>query len=728
MVNVPASRQSRVVLDAALLGLVALAAIFVIAFPDSPARPLCVFAAAIFVPGSAVLTRLKVRDPAAFAGLAIALSLALETAISLALVWSRWFEPNILGLALLAISLPLIAIDLIRVKTDPSFHDTTEIPIAELVGDAPASPRLRWIAPALLVLAGIVVVWALSLPSIDLYHLDDYGLTKQLPVTWYAALGCAALGAALVTMVPRHPSGWLIAAFVGVVALILYGTLPLLAEQPHYAWVYKHIGVTRLITDTGRIDPSIDIYNRWPGMFALSAMLGSLAGRTNPINYAAWAELFYAIANMLLIAAIVRSVTRDVRAAGGAALLFLVANWVGQGYYSPQALAFLLSLAALYIILRHLSSELGRGGELVIKLVAKIVRRPQLPDFVPHGTPWPPGAAIAIVLALDAIVVMSHQLTPYIVIIELAALVVLGPVRYRWLILATLALTVAYLLPNLGYVDSNFGFFTSFDPFNNARHSSLYDIEPLQGKTFNAQAGRVLTFALWLSAAIGALTLARKGLARRALPLAILATAPFAIIFGQNYGGEASLRIMLFTSPWCAALAAWAIASVRRPAVRGALLGVLAVGCAAAFVPAYFGAEEINTIPKGQIEASEYFYDHATEGSVLLLSGPNFPVRYGATYRHFAGPQSDFDPNLLRVNRFRYRELGDRDIPDVISLIHQYSRTGYMVFSSSQLEYAKVFQLTPPGALNDLEAAIRRSPRFRIWYQNRDARIYELVS
>jgi hypothetical protein len=727
-VNVPTSRRSRVVLDASLLGLAALAAVFIIAFPDSPARPLCVFAAAIFVPGGAVLTRLKVRDPAAFVGLAIALSLALETVISLALVWSRWFEPNVLGLALLAISLPLIAIDLIRVKTDPSFHDTTEIPILELLDEAPASPRIHWVAPAMLVLTGIVLTWALSLPSIDLYHLDDYGLTKELPIAWYAALGCAALGAALVTMVPRHPSGWLIAAFLGAIALNLYGTLPLLAEQPHYAWVYKHIGVTRLITDTGRVDPSIDIYNRWPGMFALSATLGSLAGRTNPINYAAWAELFYATVNMLLIAAIVRTVTRDLRAAGGAALLFLVSNWVGQGYYSPQALAFLLSLAALYVILRHLSSGLGRGGELVVSAVTRIVRRPQLPDFEPYPATWPTWAAIAIVLTLDAVIVMSHQLTPYVVVIELTALVVLGPVRRRWLILAAVALTVAYLLPNLDYVDHNFGLFTSFDPFNNARHSSLYDIAPLQGKTFNAQAGRVLTFALWLSAAVGAVALARKGFARRALPLAILATAPFIIIFGQNYGGEASLRIMLFTSPWCAALAAWAIASVRRSAVRGTILGVLTVGFAAAFVPAYFGAEEINTIPKGQIEASEYFYDHATEGSVLLLSGPNFPVRYGATYRYYAGPQSDFDPNLLRVDRFRYRDLGANDIPDVISLIHQYARSGYMVFSSSQFEYAKVFQLTPPGALNDLEAAIRRSPRFRVWYQSRDARIYELVS
>ncbi|MDX6715105.1 MAG: hypothetical protein QOH30_1663 [Baekduia sp.] len=724
----PAGRRTRAALGGSLLGLAVVAVVFVTALPDSPARPLCVFLAAIFVPGGAILTRLKVREPAALVGLAIALSLAIETAISLVLVWTKWFEPDALGIAVLAISVPLLATDLLRLRTYDAAESAVAVDVEQTGTEPEEAPRRRWtIAVVLVALAGILVTWAVSLPSIDLYHLDDYGLTRELPVAWYAALGCGALGAALVITLPRRPNGWLIAAFVAVVALILYGTLPLLAEQPHYAWVYKHIGVTRFITETGSADPSIDIYNRWPGMFALTAVLGSLAGRTNPINYAAWAELFFSISNMLLIAATVRTVTRDVRVAGGAALLFLLSNWVGQGYFSPQALGYLLSLAVIYVALRHLSPEGGRGGELVISLVSKVVRAPQLPQLPPIDARWRGGVAIVMVLVLDAVIVVSHQLTPYIVIFELLALTVLGPVRPFWLILGFVGVSVAYLLPNLDYVNNNFGLFTSFDPFNNAQHSSLYDLAPLKGKTFNAQAGRFLTFALWLSAAAGALVLARRGLARRALPLALLAAAPFAVVFGQNYGGEASLRVVLFTSPWCAALIAWWIASVERRVIRAAMLGLVSVAFAAGFVPAYFGAEEINTIPKGQIEASEYFYDHAARGTVLLLSGPNFPVRYGPTYRYFAGPQSDFDPNLLRVNRFRYRELGPADIPDVISLIHQYAPTGYMVFSTSQSEYAKVFQLTPPGALANLEAAVRRSPLFRIWYQNSDARIYQLV-
>lgn len=724
---VPASRRSRVALDGALLALAGVGLLFLTVFPDSPARPLCVFLAAILVPGGAVLTRLRVRDPGAFVGLAIAISIAIEVGLSLILVWTHWFEPEAAGAALLAISLPLLAIDLLRLRTD-EFTETTEIPITALPDlDAERGPSPRWVVASLTVLAGIVIVWALSLPTIDLSGLDDYGLTKELPVAWYAALGAAALGAAVVTALPRHPNGWVVAAFIGVLALILYGTLPLLAEQPHYAWVYKHIGVTRYITDAGQTDPSIDIYNRWPGMFAFSAVLGSLAGRTNPVSYAAWAELFFAVSNMLVIGAIVRSVTRDTRAAGGAALLFLLSNWVGQGYYSPQALAFLLSLTVIYVALRHLSGPLSRAGEWVVAVVAKLVRKPQLPAFEALADPWPTWAAVTIVLGLDAVIVVSHQLTPYVVIIELAALIVFGPVKRAWLVLAAIGVTVAYLLPNLDYVDNNFGLFTSFDPFNNARHSSLYDIAPMEGKTFNAQAGRALTFGLWVSGALGALVLARRGQMRRAMPLAILAVAPFAVVFGQNYGGEASLRVMLFTSPWFAALAAWGIVGARHAIVRVGVLGVLALAFAAAFVPSYFGAEEINTIPKGQVDASQYFYDHAEDHSVLLLSGPNFPVRYGGNYSRFAGPQSDFDPNLLRVNRFRYRDLGTSDLPDIVSLIHQYAGMGYIVFSTSQTEYAKVFQLTEPNALSHLEAAVAKSPLFTLWYKNADARIYALT-
>ncbi len=209
---------------------------------------------------------------------------------------------------------------------------------------------------------------------------------------------------------------------------------------------------------------------------------------------------------------------------------------------------------------------------------------------------------------------------------------------------------------------------------------------------------------------------------------AALAFAPFGVIFGQNYGGEASLRVILFSSAGCAILAAWGIETLRRGALRLAVSVVLALLMAGLFVPAFFGEAELNVIPSGEVAASSYFYAHAPAGSVLMLSAPGFPIRYGATYENYRGPQGDDDPNLLNTDTLRHKALGPQDVATVVSIIRQYSRSGFLVFSTTENEYASVFRLTPPNALVDLEQAVASSPYFHLWYATRDARIYQGVT
>lgn len=232
---------------------------------------------------------------------------------------------------------------------------------------------------------------------------------------------------------------------------------------------------------------------------------------------------------------------------------------------------------------------------------------------------------------------------------------------------------------------------------------------------------------LWLGGISATLLLLRRGLLIRALPLLLLAISPVAIVFGQNYGGEASLRIVLFSSPWWSALIAWGLYTVRRRRLRLFISLAVAGLCAALFVPAFFGQEELNIVSQGELQASQYFYDHGRPGSVLLLSAPGFPYKYGSSYPQFRGPEGDADPNLLSARLLRHRRLGVDDVANVVSVIKQYSSAGYIAFSKEQTAYAEVFRLTPPGAMSSLEAAIGRSPDFRLWYGNRDARIYELT-
>jgi hypothetical protein len=612
------------------------------------------------------------------------------------------------------------------IETDPP----VEPPIN---ADSPLEPPAKGpsgsrLLPALAILPALIalVVWRLSLRHVSVENLDDYGLPPALPPAWYAALATCTLGA-VATLCTRRPRGWLVALYIGAVIAILFATVPVLSEVPHYSWSYKHFGVTSYLELHGATNPNVDIYNRWPGFFAVSAFFSLVAGHANPASYAAWFEVVFVTLDAILIVAAIRAIHPDTRVAGGAVLFFVLGNWVGQNYYSPQAFTFLLSLGVVTIILRHLRSESpSRLWIRVASIIERLSRAPQEDPRLPSPQ-WPRAAAIAAAIGVDIVIIASHQLTPYILLIDAALLAVLGILRPRWIVLIMAGLTLFYLSLNFEYIQRNFGIFTSLDPFSNAKHSSLYDLAPQPGKDFNALAGQLSALTVWLLTIASMLRLAPQGLALRAMPFALLAFAPFIVILGQNYGGEASLRVILFSLPWCGALTVWAWSTLRSRALSAILACAVATVMAAFFIPAYLGAEELNLMPQSEVQASHYFYEHAEPGTVLMLSGPNFPIRYSARYNFFTGPKGDDDPNLLRTSRFRERPLGPADVSSVADVIHQYAPRGYILFSTTSNRYAKVFRLTPPGALSDLEAAVAKSHIFRLWYSDPDVRIYELL-
>jgi len=586
--------------------------------------------------------------------------------------------------------------------------------------DASSLPKVVRAALVGAPLMGALLVWALSLPSIDLYSLDDYGLTRQLPVGWYAALAVCVVGAALHACVGSTRWAW--AYLLGAV-VVLFATLPLLAEQPHYSWVYKHLGVVRFLEQNHQVDTSIDIYNRWPGFFAFSAVFGSAGGQLNPVKYAAWSEFVFTTFNLLILAGIVRAVTGSRRIPVAAALLFVALNWVGQMYYSPQAMTFFCHLVIVWLVVTQLSRDApGRGGRAVLRLAARIVRRPQDPAL-PAGHRWMPAwVAVLAVIAIHAAVVASHQLTPYLVVLEVGGLTLLGLVRPRLLVLGLLALALAYLAPNLDFVKDRFGIFSSPDPFSNIARPSSFEINPMAGKVWSARAGQALAVVMLGGTAISTLVLARRGVGTRALVLLVLALAPFALVLGQNYGGEVVLRVVLFSSPWCAALIAWALMDVSRSRWRLPLLGGGAVLASALFVPASFGQEELHSFRPDELRASEHLYAEGRTPAVVMATTPlGFLPNYGPRY-----PEFEY-ANLLRGNRFRNRSLGAADVPAVAATMEGRAPRGYLVFSTAQNTYARVSRITPPGALRSLEAAVARSARFRAWYRGSDARIYELL-
>jgi hypothetical protein len=682
-----------------------------------PGRELLVLAGMLVLPGAAVLAWFELEDPLIWAALALAISIAVAIVGGLVLVETGFWHP--VGLAV-AVGLASTALLLAGRRLRPRRGWNA----------APARMRLilsdRALLTSLLPLVLGLGCWGVAVAALRPVMARASDVPGVLPLAWWLSLALL-LGGAVRAVSAHEQRGWVVALYVAALTVVLYGTAAAVLPEPEYTWSYKHIGVVRLIELRGHLTPGLDIYNRWPGFFAAAAIFSTLTGVNDPVSYAAWSEPLFALLDALMVGALAWSMVRDRRVAGLAALIFTLGNWIGQNYFSPQAAAFPLALGLLLVVSRHFMA--GSVAPRLCSVIEWAVRRPQL-SYPPRGARRVfsvRGAPIGVVLLLDCAIVVTHQLTPYFVLLQLAAVALAGPLRPRWILVASAAITIGYLVPNLGFVNEHFGLFSSLDPFANA-HAAASAGHPSNEPWINQHAGQLLALLFAAAAAIAAAALARRGLGLRVTPLVALAVAPVLLLFGQDYGGEASLRTFLFSAPWDAMLIAWWVVELAvgpRSLAAGAL--VVCAVVVALFVPAFFGQTSVNSVSPGEVAASQYFYAHAPAGSVLVTGAPNFPLRSGARYALMPGSQNDAAPSLLSDADLRYRPLGARDIPAVISLLRSYGRRSFLVFSNGQQRYASAYGLAPPGSLARLEHAVADAPQFALWHADPGARIYTLL-
>jgi hypothetical protein len=382
-----------------------------------------------------------------------------------------------------------------------------------------------------------------------------------------------------------------------------------------------------------------------------------------------------------------------------ALLIFVAGNWVAQDYFAPQALAFVLAIAFVGIVLTWL-----------------------------HGREKPPALAVAAAVLVFSAIVVSHQLTPYILIVAVGILTALGRAKPRWLVALMLAEAVLYLLPRYDMVAGNFGglFSSAFDIFNNAR-SNAAPPGGLAGRIATARAARILSFAIWGLAALGLL---RRRRARVPSTVVVaLAATPLFVVLAQSYGGEAVFRVYLFSLPWSALLAA-SLVHPSAPSARRSALGAVLLSCALLplLIQAYFGSEAINRVWPSDVAAADYFYAHAPAGSALVLTTPDFPSRDSADYDRFKSGKGEFETNLASL-AFRGVFFG----PDTLASVEKAVRTdvgpnghGFLALGPGQRAYAAEFELLPPGSIESLDRALAGSPRWRLFFRQGDSAIYEL--
>ncbi len=532
-----------------------------------------------------------------------------------------------------------------------------------------AVPRRTLIHVSDVALPAAIALWAIGISQTHTTSLGPYGLLTQLPVAFYAGVVLLVLSA-MIELAIANASQWRMALHVVALAVMLYGTAALVYPEGRYSWLYKTIGVVQYVTVHGALNSSIDIYQNWPGFFALAAWFDKIAGVSSPLAYAKWAQLVFELAALPLLYLIYDGLSLTFRQRWMALLLYPAANWIGQDYLSPQGLGTLFSLGIMALTMRYLFTgnrgssrprrrwlkrkratepaqpgqqaadsvkpkgrlahalqRLAHPPQAVWNRLRSAAHRPALhrvwavlkggqaeTSGVPPGTdgisrpdaalsfkarlllaplaqadgyaghpdqpasqePLKGGAPLAdllvrpgrragfliTILLLFFVLTTVHELSPYIVAVQLVVLAVARPLRPRWLPLAMFVIAVAYLLPRLSFVTSHYGLLSSFGSFfGNATppsaSASTYGGSIPASQLLIQRSAEGLSVLMWLLALAGAWRLRHSG--RIVLALVVLTFSPILVLFGQAYGNEGILRVYLFSLPWAAALAAAAV-------------------------------------------------------------------------------------------------------------------------------------------------------------------------
>ncbi len=602
----------------------------------------------------------------------------------------------------------------------------TSIPMQ--LNSVTVATRLALGIPIVLTLCS-VILWAISLPSIDVLQMNDLGLVSVLPASVFVACILLIASFSLTLHQGRLSLPILLLHLIGLI-FMLYGTTTIVEDSPRFAVSWRHVGVTEHITRTGNVDPHIDAYFNWPVFFIASAFVTDLAGFQSALSFTPWASVYFNLLYFGPLMMLLSTLSTDKRVVWLGVWFFYLTNWIGQDYFAPQALNYFLYLVILAVLvtwfkavgiqpqLERIFPKRTRAFRLIERVLYLVYGPPAISDEPKQkSSPAQRMGLLAIVITLFVVAVPSHQLTPFAILASVTGLIVLGRCTPRGLpIIMALVIVTWMSFMTTAYLSGHFTKLTQdIGQVNNIVDANVAG--RLKGSAehlFIVYLRLFMTLVFWVLALIGGLRRFRKGY--KDLTPAVIATAPFILMVMQPYGGEMLLRAYLFSLPAMAFFAAVLVfptlsttTSWRTTAAIGLVSSALLVG----FLFARYGNERMDHFTAQEVEAVNYLYQIAEPNSILAAAWGNLPWKF-----------QDYEEHKYRTVM---DELLASDVNTVADMLRNRKYpNAYLILTRSQKAYAELFRGLPPGQWESFEKNLLDSPEFRLIFANEEAKIFIL--
>lgn len=564
----------------------------------------------------------------------------------------------------------------------------------------------RWGALGFLPLLAGLVLAIVGATSGDPAEIGNYGIITAAAPVYFVGLALIIVGFFLWLGTGARGAYLIGAAHVAALVVALHGLPGMLEPNPRFPVAWLHVGFADQIARNGELLGRLDARFSWAGFFSGSALV-QRAGDTESLL---WVVRFTPIAINLFacwaIALIARPFGIGRRGQLLAMLGFVLLNWTGQDYFSPQGVNFSLYLvivAALVTLFAH------RVGPFTTRVHEWLRAAPVATINLPTRSRI--AAYLGVVLIATASV-LSHQLTPVFLASSLLLLLAVGVLRPRALPFLVLTL---------------FGTWLAFGATKYwAGHLDNILRGPDLQAGVNANVGRrasggqlsrqlVVYSRIGLAAAgwFGALGCAWLARRRGSWPVALLCLvlAPIPAFVVQPYGGEMLIRVYLFGLPFIALLLARQIDGAGNwNTARRAVTGLACLALVPVFLLARFGNERFEQVTNDDAAVVRALYVDAVPGSIVYIRNRQ-TIQFSR-----------------QVRDVRFRELGDKTVEEMMKVIKGPNRGGnvYVMLSESQAAYGELISKREPGWLDDLRQELLATGSFDVLASAGDSYLLEL--